>query len=343
MAIPSKLQVRTRLLTALAVAGLVFAYVQVELHTVYGPHVLLGDWRLSKYWNYLLGMVASPGHVLKLRDWGPPPPWAQVVHWLRWPARLLVLLSFGTLFVAELKGSAVSNLVRGLTRTRRCTWLTLLALGVLSGFYFLLPGYVTAAVANGDYYTHLAWLVRDALEHGGFPIWTNWGAMGFPLMQFYSPLFFTITALANFLIPNIWIAVKVVFLLLHVASVAVMYFLVRQVTGSKNAALIAAFAYGFAYYRYHTIVFLNKFVLAPTFLIWPLQLYLVERLLAERGSRRAGVGLAVASAAGLAAHVNFGLHGVIFAAIYGMVRVLASGDRAPTFRSKAVATLRLAF
>jgi hypothetical protein len=71
------------------------------------------------------------------------------------------------------------------------TGFILLLLGIISGAYFLLPGYMTAAT-DGIYYTTLAWLVKDILANAQLPMWSNWGDMGFPLMQFYNPLFFAL-------------------------------------------------------------------------------------------------------------------------------------------------------
>ena len=214
-----------------AFLGLVSAYIHAELYTVYGP-------------------------FMKLREWGPTPNWALLVQKMRWWVRGIAAICVLMLVVLETRWQVLSEILNSFLRRRVGVGLVLTILGLLSGVYFLLPGYVTAA-SDGIYYTTLAWLVKDILLQAQLPIWTNWGDMGFPFMQFYSPLFFTVVALVNVLITDIWIAIKLVFLAVHVLSVYAIYLYVRNLTGSKYAGMAAGFAYGFAFYRYHVIVYLN--------------------------------------------------------------------------------------
>ena len=298
---------------AAACAVLALAYIHAELYTVYGP-------------------------FLRMRNWGPPPAWALLVAGLRWPMRFAALAAVVALCAAEWRDGAVSSALKGVFASSRRTAALLSVLGALTGAYYLLPGTLTVST-DGIYYTTLAWLLRDILGSGQLPTWTNWGDMGFPLMQFYSPLFFATLALVSSLVPNIWVAAKALLFALHVASVAAMFAFVRRLSASPLAALCAAAAFGCAYYRYHNIVFVGKLVMAPTFLLWPLQLLLVEHVLSAQPSRRTGAALGLVTAAALAAHVYFGFYASIFAALYGLVR-------APTLHSSparaARAILRLA-
>ncbi len=278
-----------------AFAGIVTWYLHAELYTVYGP-------------------------FMKLRAWEPTPNWALLVQQMRWWVRGIAAICLLMLVVLETRWQVLSEIMHSLLRRRVGVGLVLMVLGLLSGVYFLLPGYVTAS-SDGIYYTTLAWLVKDILIQAQLPIWSNWGDMGFPFMQFYSPLFFTVVALVNVVIPNIWVGIKLVFLAVHVLSVYAMYLYVRNLTGSKYAGIAAAFAYGFAFYRYHVIVYLNKFPMVPTFLLWPLQLYFVDLVLVGAGRRRAGIGLAVVSAVALMSHAIFGGYSTLFAAMYGCIRV----------------------
>ncbi|RLT51004.1 MAG: hypothetical protein DWI68_04475, partial [Chloroflexi bacterium] len=304
---------RQQWVVAAACAVLALAYIHAELYTVYGP-------------------------FLRMRNWGPPPAWALLVAGLRWPVRFAALAAVLVLCAAEWRDGAVSSALQGVFASSRRTAALLSVLGALTGAYYLLPGTLTVST-DGIYYTTLAWLLRDILASGQLPTWTNWGDMGFPLMQFYSPLFFATLALVSSLVPNIWVAAKALLFALHVASVAAMFAFVRRLSASPLAALCAAAAFGCAYYRYHNIVFVGKLVMAPTFLLWPLQLLLVEHVLSAQPSRRTGAALGLVTAAALAAHVYFGFYASIFAALYGLVR-------APTLHSSpalaARAILRLA-
>ena len=304
---------RQHWVVAAACAVLALAYIHAELYTVYGP-------------------------FLRMRSWGPPPAWALLVAGVRWPVRFAALAAVLALCAAEWRDGAVSSALKGVFASSRRTAALLSVLGALTGAYYLLPGTLTVST-DGIYYTTLAWLLRDILASGQLPTWTNWGDMGFPLMQFYSPLFFATLALVSSLVPNIWVAAKALLFALHVASVAAMFAFVRRLSASPLAALCAAAAFGCAYYRYHNIVFVGKLVMAPTFLLWPLQLLLVEHVLSAQPSRRTGAALGLVTAAALAAHVYFGFYASIFAALYGLVR-------APTLHSSpalaARAILRLA-
>ena len=298
-----------------AVLGLLAAYIHAELYTVYGPFI-------------------------KVRDWGVPPTWALIVQNMRWFFRGIAVVSLVTLVIVESRWITLSNMIHRLMGLRFGVGFILLALGVVSGGYFLLPGYITAAT-DGIYYTTLAWLVKDVLENFQLPMWSNWGDMGFPLMQFYSPLFFALVALVNFVIPNIFVGIKFVFFAIHVLSLFAMYLYVRNLTHSKSAGLIAAFAYGFAYYRYHVIVYVNKFPMAPTFLLWPLQLYLVDRVICGEGGRRSGISLAIITAVGLTCHTFFGGYSVIFASIYGGIRLFSIAQDRALFGVRMQAVRRL--
>ncbi|MFQ5410009.1 MAG: hypothetical protein ACE5FI_16500, partial [Anaerolineales bacterium] len=283
-------------LTLLALGALVLAFIHAELYTVYGP-------------------------FLKIRDWSPIPTWAVWVRRVRWPVRFGALASLLTLLYFELRWNHVTRSFERFTAHRMGLIVVLAAMGALSGMYYLLPGYLQAAAANGDYYMHMAWLVLDTLRAGQLPIWTNWGDMGFPLMQFYSPLLFVSLAVTNVVIPNIWIATKWFFFGLHIASVFAMFAYANRLTRSRFAALTAALAYGIAFYRYHTIVYLNKFVMGPTFVLWPLQLYFVERIITGKSNLRSGVGLALATAAGLVSHIYFGFFAALFTFAYAAIRL----------------------
>ena len=298
---------RQQWVVAAACAVLALALIHAELYTVYGP-------------------------FLRMRNWGPPPAWALLVAGVRWPVRFAALAAVLALCAAEWRHGAFSSALQSSLASSRRTAALLSLLGALSGAYYLLPGTLTVST-DGIYYTTLAWLLRDILGSGQLPIWTNWGDMGFPLMQFYSPLFFATLALVSSVVPNIWVAAKALLFALHVASVAAMFAFVRRLSASPLAALCAAAAFGCAYYRYHNIVYVGKLVMAPTFLLWPVQLLLVEHVLSAQPSRRAGAALGLVTASALAAHVYFGFYASIFAALYGLVR-------APTLHSSLARAAR---
>ncbi len=283
-------------------------YLHAELYTVYGP-------------------------FLKLRDWGPSPPWAIMVQQIRWLVRILAGISILLLFVLEIKFVIVSNILRKIISNRIKLFILLAVLGLISGVDFILPGYLRAT-DDAESYTTISWLIRDIIAQGQLPIWSNWGDMGFPLMQFYSPMYYTALALISFITNNIWSAAKILHLVLHVMSVLVIFIYVHNLTKSRYAGLVASFAVGFTFYRYHVFFYLGALNMAPTFVIWPLQLYLIDKFLVVSNKRYVGAILALTSALGLVCHAYFGGYGGLFASIYGLIRVLTFIPNPTTWRTK---------
>ena len=283
-------------------------YLHAELYTVYGP-------------------------FLKLRDWGPSPPWATMVQKIRWLLRILAAISILSLCALEIKFAIVSSILRKTVNNRIKIFILLVALGLISGVDFIMPGYLRAT-DDAESYTTIAWLIRDIIMQGQFPLWSNWGDMGFPLMQFYSPMYYTAIAVISLITNNVWNAVKILHLILHVLSVLVIFLYVHNLTKSKYAGLVASFALGFTFYRYHVFFYLGALNMGPTFVIWPLQLYLVDKFLVTSNKRYVGVSLALVSALGLVCHAYFGGYGGLFAALYGLLRMFTCTPNKTTWSTK---------
>ena len=152
-------------------------YLHAELYTVYGP-------------------------FLKLRDWGPSPTWAIIVQQNRWLVRILAVTSIVVLSILEIRLATVSSILQKTVNKRVKLFVLLVGLGLMSGVDFVLPGYLRAT-DDAESYTTLSWLIRDIIVQGQLPIWSNWGDMGFPLMQFYSPMYYTAIALISFITNNL--------------------------------------------------------------------------------------------------------------------------------------------
>ena len=143
---------RARIAVWCALAAIVIWYLHAELYTVYGP-------------------------FLKLREWGPPPLWAQVVRQTRWVARGIAAVSAAILVVLEIRSGTVRKLCRQITESHSGLIIALVFVGIVSGIDYLLPGYLQAT-DDAESYSTIAWPIWDALRHGQLPIWTNWGDMG---------------------------------------------------------------------------------------------------------------------------------------------------------------------
>ena len=131
------------------------------------------------------------------------------------------------------------SLSRFLQTVFQSEWQTLLLLGssslVLVRFY-LAPGELSWA---GDASQHLihAHIVAQALARGDIPIWTNYLGTGSPNLQFYGFLFFYLVGLLRLLCQDLFISLKLVLMISHIASGLGMYCLVRQVYGQHALVL----------------------------------------------------------------------------------------------------------
>ena len=104
-----------------AFAGIVTWYLHAELYTVYGP-------------------------FMKLRAWEPTPNWALLVQQMRWWVRGIAAICLLMLVVLETRWQVLSEIMHSLLRRRVGVGLVLMVLGLLSGVYFLLPGYVLSLI-----------------------------------------------------------------------------------------------------------------------------------------------------------------------------------------------------
>ena len=185
----------------------------------------------------------------------------------------------------------------------------LLLAGAISGGAFLHGGYPFF----GDVWPHLVRLqiAYEAFRAGHLPGWSFFFYNGYPLLRFYSPLFFYVGALFCFLTSgNAFTAAKVVLFLLHIGSGFAFYYLARRLVrghdpesddrfGScpQNAvAFLAAFAYLFSYWHLVFVIGFGQYPAGMIFVLMPLALLLFDRLLERPGLSRAiwaGLGFAL--------------------------------------------------
>ena len=271
-------------------------------------------------WYFHAKLYTVHGPFLRLSDWEVRPSWALWVQNMRWFVRIMGVISFLYLMMLEIQYASLSKILKKTVDKTVSLYVLLVVLGLISGFDFFMPGYLRAT-DDAESYTTLAWLIRDSLMRGSLPIWSNWGDMGFPLMQFYSPLYSTFIAVISFVTDNVWNAVKILHIILHILSLFAIYYYVSNLTKSKYAGLVSSFALGFAFYRYHVFFYVGVLNMAPTFVLFPMQLYLVDRFLDINKNVRVGIKLAIISAIGLLCHAYFGGYSGLFVGLYVVLRV----------------------
>jgi hypothetical protein len=149
--------------------------------------------------------------------------------------------------------------------------------GIVSGVSLLHSGYP----GWGDIWPNMVRVraTYQALLAGHQPSWSFYFYQGYPLLRFYSPLFFWVSGL--FCFPtggDPFAAVKITIFLMHVASGIAVFYLARSLLKDSAAAFIAAVAYLFCYWHVFWVTGMGRLPVALIFLLMPLCLWRYERL-----------------------------------------------------------------
>jgi hypothetical protein len=180
--------------------------------------------------------------------------------------------------------------------------------GVISGLTFLFSGIPT----HGDTWPHIVrvQVTYEAFRQGHLPNWSFFFYNGYPLLRFYSPLFYYLGAVISFLAGgDPFQATKVLLFLLHIGTGVAFYLFARNRLRSPAAAFIASFAYLFSFVHMFYIQWLSRYPIELCLVLMPLSFWLVDRLLAKPDLSRAIV-LGIVLAFLPLAHV---LHAAFFA------------------------------
>jgi hypothetical protein len=211
----------------------------------------------------------------------------------------------------------------------------MIAAGALSGISFLFAG----LPAFGDVWPHLVRIqvTYEAFRSGHLPGWSFFFYGGYPLLRFYSPLFYYLAAPFCFLTGgNPFVASKIVLFLLHVASGIVLYYLARHLLEDPIAALVAGFCYLFGYWHLLYVIGMGRYPVALVFVVLPLGLWLFDRLLEKPDLPRAILaGLAIAALP--LTHVFFAYVGIPFLLVWFLLRIsspLTGSGTPPVFGAK---------
>ncbi|MBI3764487.1 MAG: hypothetical protein HY260_21820 [Chloroflexi bacterium] len=238
---------------------------------------------------------------------------------LRWPMRFVGGLGGLFLIAVELRAETVTNSLQRALTSRRGAAILVGLVAFASGSYYLLPGQI-ALSSDALGYTGYAYLARQSLQLGQWPIWSNFAAMGTPLLQFYG-FYPALAGLVGLAQPDMFEATKFLELALHVISVFGMFAFASRLTGSRAAGAAAAWAYGFTFYRYHAIVFTGIVHMGVHLALMPWQFYAVEEFVFGRRPKLAWAGFTVLGGLGILGHPHYGAYMIGFALLYGLIRV----------------------
>lgn len=233
---------------------------------------------------------------------------------------LALLLALGVWMVAsELRVRRYSSLLVALEARPRGMLILLLVLGTAVTRYYLNRG----AVFMGDATMHLevSAAVAEHVRSLSLPVWSNYWYGGFPLLEYYAPLYFYVTGVITALLGDPHIATKLVLWASHLGSMVTMYLFLVAATPRRAHALLGAMCYGIAFHHMHIILYRGDLHMSLIYLLYPLLFLHVERYLRGTLDLRA-VFLRVAFNTFLLiiAHHAYAFFGLIFFSLFCLVR-----------------------
>ena len=242
--------------------------------------------------------------------------------------------------VSELRTRRYSSLLTTLESRPRGMLLLLLLLGTVVTRYYLNRG----AVFMGDATMHLevSAAVAEHVRRLSAPVWSNYWYGGFPLLEFYAPLYFYVTGAITALLGDLHSATKLVLWASHLGSMVTMYLFLVTATRRPADALLGALCYGLAFHHMHIILYRGDLHMALIYLLYPTLFMHVERHV--RGAldlRGAFLRLAFSAFLLIIAHHAYAFFGLVFFSLYALLRYGCDPARRVSL-PRAVAPLLLA-
>ncbi|MBI4524223.1 MAG: hypothetical protein HY695_10480 [Deltaproteobacteria bacterium] len=247
--------------------------------------------------------------------------WTSILEPLDWVVVFLLALSLVALVLCEIHRHALSRYLRELSLRPLALKLFLIGFSLVVTRYYLASG----QIFMGDTETHTirSWMVAEHLRKLQLPVWSNYWYGGFPLVQYYGPLFFTVVGAINVVVNDIHLATKLVLWISHVMSIFVMFHFLRLVTEGVLPALVGAAGYGLMVQRIYIVLYQGKLQLALVFLLYPLILLVCERHLKGRSAgKRSFLAFSFLVAALIITHHAYAFFGMVFIGIYLLIRIL---------------------
>ncbi len=244
--------------------------------------------------------------------------------------------------VTELRSRRYSTMLADFDSRPRAMLLLLALLGVATTRYYLNRG----AVFMGDATMHIevSAAVAEHLRQLSLPIWSNYWYGGFPLLEYYAPLFFYVSGALTLLLGDIHTAIKAVLFMGHFGSMLTMYCFLSCAVPRRSHALLGAMCYGLAFHHMHIILYRGDLHMTLIYLIYPLLFLHVERYWrGQLDARQVFIRLALTAFFLIIAHHAYAFFGLLFFGLYVLVRSAATPARgAPLWRDIGPLYLALA-
>lgn len=269
------------------------------------------------YWRIVRGYAPPVSYV----QWPEPPDWVNSLYAVRWIIRGAQVAAGAVLVYAEWVDQTLSRWLRATLKNRVRSAILLGMVGLLLGNYLLQPGNFASGDANVQ--RSSSWVVWEAIKDGQwFVYWTNYAYMGSPFSQFHGSIYYPLVALTNLFTNDFYNATEITLLALHILSAYAMYLYVKQLTTSRSAGFAASVCWSATFYRYHLILVLGKLPYALFVGLWPVQFYLIERLI-QKADRPQRLWAALALTVGLMlwTHVLYGSWVIALGILYTLIRL----------------------
>jgi hypothetical protein len=149
---------------------------------------------------------------------------------------------------------------------------------ILSCYPFIAPGHPSSV----DTWPHLARqkIVYDAIRGGFSPFFTFMYYSGFPVLRFYSPLFYFLGGPLTLLTAgNLVLALRILQILLHLLSALAMYLFLRRRPGGEYGAALGTIVFLMIPWRVLYQTGIANYPQALVYVLLPLLFMALERLL----------------------------------------------------------------
>jgi hypothetical protein len=297
------------------------------------------------YRSPLLGALVSLAAVLTILQYSTLPRMKEILlsaPGLAGPGALvdsltafdIVLASAAAVIIlaaaaAEIRGRTMSRDFALLTGTERGTLAVLTVLAAAAARFYLAAG----EFALGDSLIHMSrtWAAAESIASGAWPHWSFYNYCGFPLLTFYSPGFFALTGSLSLLTGSADWTVKAVLFVLHAGSAFPVYYWARALGATRASALLSGAIVPLSFLHTHTVIWTGALPVSAIFLLIPLALLSIERILRGGGGRWAAV-LAAATALSVLSHHGYAAYGLQLAALYLALRLALPGKDRPGLR-----------
>ena len=286
--------------------------------------------------TFKLHIGAAQGAAMDILKSG----WRSVIGPADWLVLCLVVAITLWMVVSELRTRRYSSLLATLESRPRGMLMLLVLLGIGVTRYYLNRG----AVFMGDATMHLevSAAVAEHVRRLSAPVWSNYWYGGYPMLEFYAPLYFYVTGTLTALLGDLHSATKLVLWASHLGSMVTMYLFLATATARRGDALLGALCYGLAFHHMHIILYRGDLHMSLVYLIYPLLFLHVEsHLRGALGLRAVFLRLALTTFALIIAHHAYAFFGLVFFSLYLLVRCGCDASRRVSL-VRAVAPLFLA-